>query len=51
MFKIHNHTYKISIILENKIQVSKLEQQLTEKQSIINEKSEVSFLINYFVKH
>lgn len=41
--------FSISIILENKIQVTKLEQQLTEKQSIINEKSEVSFLINYFV--
>lgn len=31
------------IILENKLLVSKLEQQLTDKQSIINEKTEVSF--------
>jgi len=50
MFQMYN-TFSIFIILENKIQVSKLEQQLTEKQSIINEKSEVSFLIKYIVRH
>jgi len=48
LFKIYIETFSMSIILENKIQITKLEQQLTEKQSIINEKSEVSS-INYFV--
>lgn len=32
------------IILENKIRVSKLEQQLKDKHCIINEKNEVSFM-------
>lgn len=35
---------QIYCILENRIQVTKLEHQLMDKQSIISEKTEVSFI-------
>lgn len=35
---------QIYYILENRIQVTKLEQQLVDKQSIISEKTEVSYI-------